>query len=454
MNLNILEKAVKILREYKLCTNCLGRMFGMLGTGLTNMERGESIVVTLMMLADEAAKNKGGLESNQVIEALQNVVDFKPLDKFLSERACLKQGENICYICENIFSRLEESIKNSLNEISSYEFKTFLVGTNIGEKIIEREDNFRAKYSLTWGESIKSELNREIGKIIKHYFPEVETNFENPHIVIEYSIPDFNYKINVTPVFIYGRYRKLVRGIPQTKWICKSCKGAGCERCGFKGKMYEISVEELISKPVIDKLKGVNAKFHGAGREDIDAIMSGFGRPFVLEVKGAKKRFVELKHLETEINEYANGKVEVSDLNWSSRSIIRKIKALSKITRKKYKAIVQLTSSVPDEKLIEAEKYFSNMLIQQRTPKRVAHRRSDKLREKQVYSLNIRRISDDRLEVIVDCQGGLYVKELISGDDGRTKPSLSEILGAEAKCIQLDVLEVDFPNNELKTEIF
>ncbi len=453
MSLNILDKTVKILREYKLCSNCLGRMFGMLGTGLTNKERGEALIIALMMLADEEMKNEAADKLNEIIEALKNVAGFKTLYKFLSERLSLKQSENVCYICENIFDRLEELVKKSLSEINSYEFKTFLVGTNIDEKIIEREDNFRAKFSLTWGESIKSELNREIGKIIKKHFPDVETSFENPHIIIEYSIPSFNYKINVNPVFIYGRYRKLVRGIPQTKWICKSCKGTGCERCGFKGRMYDISVEELISKPVIEKLNGVNAKFHGAGREDIDAIMTGFGRPFVLEVKGVKKRFIELEELKSEINNYANGKVEVSDLKWTSRNMIRKIKALSKITRKKYRAIVQLNNNITDDKIIEAEKYLSNTIIQQRTPKRVAHRRSDKLREKQVYSLKITRLSEDKLEVIVDCQGGLYVKELVSGDDGRTKPSLSEILGVEAKCIQLDVLDVDLPDDVVKTGI-
>ncbi len=453
MNLNILDKAVKILQEYKLCSNCLGRMFGMLGTGLTNKERGEALIITLMMLSDEAAKNSGEYKLNQVINALQNIIGFKPLEKFLADRTCLKQNENVCYICENIFNKLEEFIKNSLKEISTYEFKTFLVGTNIDEKLIEKEDNFRAKFSLTWGESIKSELNREIGKIIKKYYSDVETSFENPHIIIEYNIPGFNYRINVNPVFIYGRYRKLVRGIPQTKWVCKSCKGVGCARCSFKGKMYDISVEELISKPVIEKLKGVAAKFHGAGREDIDAIMTGVGRPFVLEVKGVKRRFIELDEMEAGINNYAEGKVEVSNLKWASRNIIRKIKALSKITRKKYRAIVQLDNNVTDDKVIEAEKYFSNTIIQQRTPRRVVHRRSDKLREKQVYGLKITRISDDKLEVIVDCQGGLYVKELVSGDEGRTKPSLSEVLGVEAKCIQLDVLDVDFPDNMIEAEI-
>jgi tRNA pseudouridine synthase 10 len=42
----------------------------------------------------------------------------------------------------------------------------------------------------------------------------------------------------------------------------------------------------------------------------------------------------------------------------------------------------------------------------------------------------------------VDCQGGLYVKELVSGDEGRTSPSLTGILGVRALVEELDVIDV------------
>ena len=45
--------------------------------------------------------------------------------------------------------------------------------------------------------------------------------------------------------------------------------------------------------------------------------------------------------------------------------------------------------------------------------------------------------------MIIECEGGLYIKELISSDEGRTSPSVSEILGKKAFCVQLDVLEVN-----------
>jgi tRNA pseudouridine synthase 10 len=45
---------------------------------------------------------------------------------------------------------------------------------------------------------------------------------------------------------------------------------------------------------------------------------------------------------------------------------------------------------------------------------------------------------------MIRCDGGLYIKELVSGDGGRTKPNLSELLGTEveAEVKELDVMDV------------
>ena len=40
------------------------------------------------------------------------------------------------------------------------------------------------------------------------------------------------------------------------------------------------------------------------------------------------------------------------------------------------------------------------------------------------------------------CQHGTYVKEWISGDDGRTTPSLAGLVECEARCEMLDVLDI------------
>jgi tRNA pseudouridine synthase 10 len=48
----------------------------------------------------------------------------------------------------------------------------------------------------------------------------------------------------------------------------------------------------------------------------------------------------------------------------------------------------------------------------------------------------------------IQCQGGLYIKELITGDEGRTTPSVAEILNVEAKPLELDVLNVIMKKEE------
>jgi len=40
-------------------------------------------------------------------------------------------------------------------------------------------------------------------------------------------------------------------------------------------------------------------------------------------------------------------------------------------------------------------------------------------------------------------EGGLYIKELISGDEGRTEPSLAGLLGVGAEVTALDVVAVE-----------
>ncbi|MGC8812345.1 MAG: tRNA pseudouridine(54/55) synthase Pus10, partial [Candidatus Aenigmatarchaeota archaeon] len=47
-----------------------------------------------------------------------------------------------------------------------------------------------------------------------------------------------------------------------------------------------------------------------------------------------------------------------------------------------------------------------------------------------------------KLVLKVKAEAGLYIKELITGDEGRTKPSVQEILGNKVKKINLDVIKI------------
>lgn len=176
-------------------------------------------------------------------------------------------------------------------------------------------------------------------------------DYQNPDIVVKvnFRYKDPNVYIQINPLYLEGRYRKLVRGIPQTKWPCKHCRGKGCPKCNFKGKMYEESVEEIIAGPLIEATKARESKFHGAGREDIDVRMLGKGRPFVIELKEPRRRKLDLDKIVDEINKSAEGKVEVLFLKYTNRSRIVELKSIK--SYKVYRAIAEIEGKIKEEDL-------------------------------------------------------------------------------------------------------
>ena len=190
-------------------------------------------------------------------------------------------------------------------------------------------------------------------------------------------------------------------------------------------------------------MRAKSAKFHAAGREDIDVRTLGNGRPFVVEVKSPKIRKIDLSSLENLINKEAEGLIEVKDLKLVNHSYVRAIKALAEIARKTYLAKVTFDRPISEEELAKLESLFKNITVNQRTPLRVLHRRQDRIRKKVVYEVKARKIEDKIAEFEIVCQGGLYVKELIHGDKGRTKPNFTEILGKKVIKIELDVIDIE-----------
>ncbi|RLI81649.1 tRNA pseudouridine(54/55) synthase Pus10, partial [Archaeoglobales archaeon] len=92
--------------------------------------------------------------------------------------------------------------------------------------------------------------------------------------------------------------------------------------------------------------------------------------------------------------------------------------------------------------LKKAVEELSNRIIHQRTPLRVQHRRADLVRKKRTYGIRVLFHKKDVAVVEIEADSGLYIKELVSGDEGRTKPSLSELLGMKTRVEKLDVIEI------------
>ena len=385
----------------RICKHCLGRKLSKTIEGTNNIER-----------ADKVCEELG--------------IDLDDAD---------------CVICDNIFDKLDDDLYDKIDaKISQLgiEFDTFLVGSQIPKDIQERDEELSEEFDLGV-ETIKKEVNRLIGLGIWEKYDK-EAEFERQDIVFNIDLrKEPKVRIQINPLYVEGKYNKYKRGIPQTKWPCTKCKGRGCEECNGTGKQYPESVEELISEHFLKLTKGKEAKFHGAGREDIDVLMLGSGRPFVLEIKEPRIRNLDLAKLEDEINKINEGKTAYHGLKLCERGRKAEIKQSSPDTYKVYEAIVECDEPFDPDKLEGLTKLNE---IHQQTPLRVLRRRTDMVRIKHVLDLKYEIIDDKTFKMRIKTEGGLYIKELISGDEGRSQPNVSEILGVGAICEQLDVVEV------------
>lgn len=402
LHLQVLDQARAIVRVGPICDDCLGRAFARLGHGLSNAERGQSVRIVLAL---------GGIRARN----------------------------GACWVCEGLFRRVGQWADRAVSLAQGIEYDTYLFGVKLTPRLHEAEQLFGERFPDAPSEPLKHAFNREVGKAFEARTGHGTLALEHPHLWFTIDLNEQAIALRVLSILVYGRYRKLVRDIPQTHWPCRRCGGRGCSSCGGTGKRYQESVEELIAGPFLEAASASEAHLHGAGREDIDARMLGTGRPFVLELVSPRRRSLALSALEQAANRSAAGKVEVSPLRFVGQDVVAQIKEAA--AEKVYRATVEFSEDVPPERLDEALALLLG-LIEQQTPLRVMHRRADLLRERRVLEIKGELLAPRRGRVTLRCDGGLYVKELISGDQGRTSPSLTGALGVPARVAELDVMSV------------
>jgi tRNA pseudouridine synthase 10 len=411
----------------------------LLGYGVDNENRGQALKLLLTIQAHEAAllKDRNGLA---LLRTLASNGNYTMANEILIRMKNKTAEAKLCNLCQERLTSAKHLTQIALNMLEEYEYATVLVGVELPIEAEEREDEFKAEFTITHGESLRNEFSRTIGKGIAEASGR-RVDFEHPDMVVLVNPWTDQVSLQVNPIHIGGKYRKLVRDIPQSRWFCRNCRGKGCKQCNWTGRKYPESVEEIIGNPAVNMAQGKEFSFHGAGREDVDARMLGSGRPFVIEVKKPKKRKIDLEALKKTINSSAEGKVEVSKLYFANKDFVRKLKRGDE-AQKLYKATIEVYKPISQKQLTALKRALTNVNVKQQTPKRVAYCRADLMREKYIYKANVKRLTPKRFELEIRCQGGLYIKELITGDDGRTVPSVTQILGVKAVPIELDVLGV------------
>jgi len=413
-----------------LCDACLGRLFANVDTGLSNAARGRMVREAL----------EGSSKTTNPPHPAPLPQGEREGTKRQGERETMEQPLGAappaatCHVCGGLFAEIAVWVERARQALGGLEFDTLLVTSHPDPAMAAREQELwdrvggdpsaalpkgvqQDRDGAGLAEPYRQAFNREVGGRLCDLLG-VLPEFVHPDVVVLADHALGTVTAEPRPLYVGGRYRKLVRGLPQCRW-------AG----------WPTSIQDLVGGPILRAAEGADHVFHGCGREDTDVRCLG-ERPFVLEVLRPKRRRLDWAALETEIA--GDGRVEVRGLGPCSPSAPADLKALR--PEKTYRALVHLSRPVGQEAL--AHLAGLEGVIRQRTPRRVARRRPDRVRGRRVRRIAWRVLDPQTLEVTVRTTAGLYVKELVSGDGGRTRPSVAEALGVAAECTELDVLEI------------
>ncbi len=350
-----------------------------------------------------------------------------------------------CPVCEGAFEDAPKWLAVALEAAAPFQFATFQAGTKFPSPCegLEKEIS-RAMGQEKSGENIRTEANRWLATAIAKATGATTSPEGRPELVLDVDTRYWSATAESNSVFVKGRYNKLRRDIPQTHWPCRRCTGKGCWECNDTGVTYAESVEDAIGEPAEPLFGATGFSFHGAGREDIDALMLGTGRPFILELKNPRRRVADLPELESRINAVtATSGAAVRDLRMAAPEEVAAIKEGE--YGKEYLAHCLAETALAKAKVLEVAAALTGVALDQRTPDRVSHRRADLVRKRTLHKVTLEAMEADpgvRFSLRVHAESGTYIKEMVNGDEGRTTPSFAALAGVPVKVEFLDVVAI------------
>ena len=285
---------LKHLLRMGTCDACLGRLGGKRSFQQTNEASGQQI-------------------RESVSEGNQRLIN-------------IRKEIPLCPFCENLFEEVELLTDVIEDALQGYDIQKLQIGARFPKDQIEDEEGLRKQYAAGGSDALKPSLVKDISTQLSGRLTTVEIVNDKPDILALIDVLTLTVTLDVRSTYIYGRYKKHERGIPQTRWPCRACKGRGCAKCNDTGQQYPSSVQDLIGNPIIEFFEGREHAFHGMGREDIDVRCLGRGRPFVLEIKEPKRWDIDYDAAMKVVNEKADGAIEITDVRRSNRSEVVRVK--------------------------------------------------------------------------------------------------------------------------------
>ena len=343
----------------------------------------------------------------------------KPPSKFLGKKYLKKLGKSdhkTCYICKNIFDSLELVLSNIFEKSSHFDFKTFHLGITLKPSFLERDDYLKSKFKIKGIENVKFTIAKELAKKISRRTNSKRIT-DDPDLFIQANFKDESCILRAKPMFVYGRYNKKIRKLPQKQGLCRSCNGIGCHNCDFKGIENLQSIEGKISNLFIKKFDCNQVKINWIGGEDQSSLVLGRGRPFFAKILNPKKRNRILR--------------KTSDLEGVYLSELQKLSIQPKgsIPFKSKVSITIETKKPISSTQLKRLKILENAEIQDFS-------RDKRSIKKRIYKVGYKKLGKTSFILDLVADGGISIKSLIQQSD--VVPNVSELLENQCECKKFD----------------
>jgi len=353
----------------------------------------------------------------------------------LAKRA---KTDDACFICQGTLGKFESMADDALKvaKEQNFTFNSFAVQSSFPRPMMVREEELLDNEPLDDAMVVKNQANRLITDYLLCVTKKKCVAANAAGIV--FKLDFWHGKSTATPssIFVFARYMKLARNYCQHEWACGACRGRGCKKCSNKGENYP-SVEGAIKSVFAPAFKASSVMLHAAGREDVDVIMEGSGRPCVIEILHPGTRDADLEDLAAKVK--AAHPIELVDLRFCNSSWVESV--CTSHFEKKYRVWVEASREIEKGEL---EKFIAGapIMLNQRTPVRVSQRRADLVRRRRVLSLALVEHNSRSFALDLKTDAGTYIKEFVHGDGGRTVPSIGSLLSCTAECKQLNVVHI------------
>ena len=124
-----------------------------------------------------------------------------------------REKQPLCPFCENLFEEAPLLAELIHDELGEREYSRLQLGARFPKDQTEAEDHLRKRFGAGGSNALKSSLVDEIANQLKALDSSVSLVIEKPEILALVDVLTLSIDLDIRSHYVYGRYRKLERGI-------------------------------------------------------------------------------------------------------------------------------------------------------------------------------------------------------------------------------------------------